>query len=200
MQARARVRAERSVAVDDATASATSVRAQDADSALRDVPQAIVQVPGVHVQQTGGFGSVAYAALRGAEIGQTSVLLDTIPLNTADSGPFDLSLLPLEALDRVEVYRGGAPVWIGDGAIGGIVRLVPAQAERTFTRASLGGGSFGRFDSRARARSRVRLRRTWRCSRTCGSDARTTTTRTSTTARHASTPATTARCTSATRR
>src|SRR5205814_667095 len=56
MQARAQVRAERAVAVDDATASATSVCAQDGDSALRDVPQAIVQVPGVHVQQTGGLG------------------------------------------------------------------------------------------------------------------------------------------------
>jgi iron complex outermembrane receptor protein len=43
----------------------------------------------------------------------------------------------------VEVYRGGAPVWLGSGAIGGVLRLVPKRARDTSASVSVSDGSFG---------------------------------------------------------
>ena len=37
------------------------------------------------------------------------MLFADIPITTADGTAFDLSSIPLWALERVEVYRGGAP-------------------------------------------------------------------------------------------
>jgi iron complex outermembrane receptor protein len=50
--------------------------------------------------------------------------------------------LPPELFERVEVYRGGAPVWLNAGAIGGVIRLVPRREHQTSTTAAIGGGSF----------------------------------------------------------
>ncbi len=133
---------------EDPTASGTTVEARNRKRALEDVSEALVEVPGLRVRNTGGAGAPSLVALRGAEVGHTAVLLGAIPLTTADSGAFDLSLLPLSALDRIEVYRGGAPAWYSEGAIGGVLRFVPAAAEGRLLQGTAGGGSFGRAELR----------------------------------------------------
>ncbi len=133
---------------EDPTAAGSAVDAQNRGRALEDASEALVEVPGLKVNSTGGAGAPALVALRGAEVGHTSVLLGAIPLNTPDSGAFDISLLPLSALDRIEVYRGGAPAWYSEGAIGGVLRLVPATAAGDLLQATAGYGSFGRAELR----------------------------------------------------
>ena len=144
--ARARVAPTVAEPHDDATASGTAIDARDRGLALEQLSEAVSQVPGVHVRSSGGFGAFSGLALRGADLAHTAVVLDTIPLTTPDSGAFDLGQLPLSVLERVEVYRGGAPLWLSEGAIGGLLRLVPARAERPRLRASAGYGSFGRYE------------------------------------------------------
>jgi iron complex outermembrane receptor protein len=131
---------------EDATAAGTTVTAGGRAHALESVPEALSEVPGAQVQSQGGYGAPATVALRSGQASHVSVLLDEIPLDTPDTGAFDLSLLPLGLLERVEVYRGGAPAWLGDGAIGGVVRLVPLQARDTHAQLELGAGSFGRYE------------------------------------------------------
>src|SRR5690606_25525567 len=75
------------------------------------------------------------------------VLLGDLPLSSPDA-PFDLSLVPVWALERVEVYRGDAPVWFGNGSIGGVVRLVPRQVREPEAFVGLSGGSFGTYQVR----------------------------------------------------
>lgn len=133
---------------EDATASGSTLEMGGRKRALEDVAEALVELPGLRVRQTGGAGSTAQLALRGAEAGHTRVLLGALPLNTPDTGAFDLSLLPASAFERMEVYRGGAPAWFSAGAIGGVLRLVPRQAETSFLQATAGSGSFGRAELR----------------------------------------------------
>ncbi|MGD8863164.1 MAG: TonB-dependent receptor [Myxococcales bacterium] len=134
---------------EDPTASGSTVELLDRSRALEEVAEAVVEVPGLRVQDTGGAGGFAGVSLRGAEVGHTVVRLGAIPLNTPDSGAFDLSVLPARAFERVEVYRGGAPAWHGDGAIGGTVRFVPARGRRSSVQATAGAGAFGRRELRA---------------------------------------------------
>lgn len=134
--------------LEDPTASASTLEMAGPERALAGVAEALVELPGLRVRQTGAAGSSVRVALRGAEAGHTAVLLGALPLSTPDTGAFDLSLLPASALERMEVYRGGAPAWYSAGAIGGVLRLVPARAERSFLQATAGGGSFGRGEIR----------------------------------------------------
>ncbi|MCG8554722.1 MAG: TonB-dependent receptor [Proteobacteria bacterium] len=127
----------------DPTSSGTVVVVEDHTPTAGQVADVIARVPGARVRTTGGFGSFSSLALRGAEFGHTTVLFGMAPLNTPDTGAFDLSTLPLSALGSVEIYRGGAPVWLGGGAIGGLVRFVPRPGSDRLARVDAGLGSFG---------------------------------------------------------
>lgn len=130
---------------EDATASGTAIETHDRPLALESVSEALREAPGTRIQQLGGFGSFSGLSLRGADTGHTTVLLGNLPLDTIDEGAFDFSLLPLGLFERVVVYRGGAPAWLGEGSIGGVVQLVPSTARDKRVQASVGGGSFGRY-------------------------------------------------------
>ncbi|GAB5540308.1 MAG: hypothetical protein SangKO_000680 [Sandaracinaceae bacterium] len=127
---------------DDPTASATEVDAQDRPSALDTLEDGLLEVPGARPLRSGAWGSPTTLSVRGSDADQVEVLLGDVPLTTADGGAFDLSTVPLWALDRVEVYRGGAPTWLGVSGIGGVIRLVPRDGGPSAF-GTVGLGSFG---------------------------------------------------------
>ncbi|MEM9073512.1 MAG: TonB-dependent receptor [Myxococcota bacterium] len=123
----------------DPTASGSEAERRD-DTSVADL---LVEVPGTHVARTGGPGSFTSVALRGASLGHTTFLIGDLPLTGPDTGPLDLALWPAEAFAGLEVYRGGAPTWLGAGGIGGVVRLLPRADRTNSLGASLTTGSFG---------------------------------------------------------
>jgi outer membrane cobalamin receptor len=97
---------------------------------------------GVHVRQYGGLGSFSAVSIRGSTSSQVAYFLDGVPLNQAQYGVVNASDLPLEALDRIEVYRGATPLAY-DAPGGGAVDLVTRTTPGTWARGDFGGGSFG---------------------------------------------------------
>lgn len=81
-------------------------------------------IPGAVVQQYGATGSLQTAALRGASSAQTLVLIDGRPANEADTGLFDFSSIPADAVERVEVVEGGSSTLYGSAAIGGVINIL----------------------------------------------------------------------------
>jgi vitamin B12 transporter len=130
---------------EDPTASGTTITVDPRMPTLAgaSVQQVLYEAPGARVVATGPMGQFAGVSLRGAEMNHTTVLLGELPLNGPDAGAFDFSLVPLAHIARVEVYRGGAPVWLGAGAIGGIVRLIPQVGEGAEAGVTTAAGSFG---------------------------------------------------------
>ena len=98
---------------------------------------------GVEVVQYGGFGSVATASIRGATAAQTPVYLGGIRLNDEVAGAADLSVVPLWLIDRIEIYRGNAPLAADDFGIGGAILFEPLRPRTSMASASLAAGSFG---------------------------------------------------------
>ncbi|MFO7564231.1 MAG: TonB-dependent receptor [Enhygromyxa sp.] len=111
-----------------------------------DLARVISRAPGVTVRSIGGLGQFGAVSIRGSTSSQVPIFLDGAPLAGGDAGQVDLSSQPLDALARVEIYRGYVPIRFGSAAIGGAVDLVGA-VHRGPARLSLVGG-FGSFLTR----------------------------------------------------
>ena len=83
--------------------------------------------------------------LRGFNRGRgTRVYLDGAPLNDPRSNQVALELVPLDALDRVQIVRGSDAALGGGGTEAGVVRLSTEPGQGTLAGSvSLAGGSFG---------------------------------------------------------
>jgi len=126
----------------DATAAGSEVLVRDRIIA-QTTAQLLLESAGTRVVAEGGLGTPFCVRLRGVACDQVAVMLGDVPLSGPDTGSFDLSLVPLEAVEGFEVFRGGTPAWLNDGAIGGVLRLRPREYEETEVGARLTGGSFG---------------------------------------------------------
>ena len=104
------------------------------------VSDALREVPGASLVQSGSFGAVTSLFLRGGESRYTKVLIDGVPVNAA-GGFFDFSHLTTENIDRIEIVRGPASVLYGADAVSGIVQIFtrPGSNERRATVAARGG-------------------------------------------------------------
>jgi vitamin B12 transporter len=91
-----------------------------------DLAGLVSRAPGVTVRSIGGLGQFSALSIRGSTSEQVPVFLDGAPLGGGGSGVVDLSTQPLDALSRVELYRGYVPIRYGAAAIGGALDLVGA--------------------------------------------------------------------------
>jgi len=126
----------------DATAAGSEVVIRDRVVA-QTTDQLLKEVAGTRVVAEGALGTPFCVRLRGIACDQVTVMLGDVPLSGPDTGSFDLSLVPLEALAGFEVFRGGSPAWLNDGAVGGVLRLLPRTYRETEVGARVTGGSFG---------------------------------------------------------
>lgn len=110
------------------------------------VSDALREVPGATMVQSGSYGALTSLFLRGGESRYTKVLIDGVPVN-APGGSFDFSHLTTDNIDRIEIVRGPASVLYGADAVTGIVQIFtrPGSGQR---RASLSGrgGTYHSFD------------------------------------------------------
>ena len=110
------------------TSSVTVIAVDDSLPASADLPSVIGSVSGAQVQRLGGLGDWSAVTIRGSAFRQVQIFLDGIPLNPDGGSTVNLSELPLNAFERVEVYRGNAPASFDASPMGGVVNLVTADA------------------------------------------------------------------------
>lgn len=134
----------------DRTLPQTRVELPASPGVFDDLGRALSGVPGVQVQRTGAIGAFSGVSIRGTDFRHTRIFIDDLPLAGPESGAFDLSLLPLDAFESVEVYRSAAPTELSSGAIGGAVRLRTRSESVNEAAVALSGGSFGSRGLRGR--------------------------------------------------
>jgi vitamin B12 transporter len=113
---------------------------------LTDILQ---QTPGLIAVRNGGVGQNATVSIRGAEAGQTLVLVDGVRINdpsTVDNEAL-LGDLLVNNIDRIEILRGPQSTLYGSDAIGGVVNVITRRGgEMPFAlRANGEGGSFDSY-------------------------------------------------------
>ena len=106
---------------------------------------ALQGIPGVDVQRSGSAGNRENIKIRGSLGTQTLVLIDGFPVNSPTLGQFDISSLPVDGFERVEIVRGTQSALYGSNAMGGVVNFIPRKGE---TGRQYGiGASGGSFDT-----------------------------------------------------
>jgi iron complex outermembrane receptor protein len=128
---------------EDQTAAASVVTTDRTPRSQESLPLLLAELPGVTVQRLGGPGSLATLSLRGSTSNQVLVTSDGVPLASAATGTVDVAMIPLSALDRLEVYRGSSPLAFGGSAMGGVVALTTVAPRESGLAAHAGSGSFG---------------------------------------------------------
>ena len=112
-------------------ASSTVITADEiAHSPSRTLQEIIAQTPGVQIQSLyGGVnGAKTSIDLRGFgafATANTLILLNGRRLNDIDMAQVDLSTIPLDSIERIEITKGNSgAVLYGDNAVGGVVNIV----------------------------------------------------------------------------
>ena len=101
---------------------------------------ALRSVPGLTLQQNGGPGTVTSLFTRGGESDFTLVLVDGVRVNSFGGG-IDLSQVPLQNVDRIEVLRGPQSALYGSDAIGGVINVITRSGGSPSAQAQVETGS-----------------------------------------------------------
>lgn len=120
------------------------VSAERAQRQTQDLGEVLARTQGVAVQRSAGLGSDTRISLNGLTDDQIRFFLDGVPLEFMGY-PFGIANVPVNLVERVEIYRGVVPVRFGADALGGAINLVSAGdlEPGPHTAASFQAGSFG---------------------------------------------------------
>ena len=80
-------------------------------------------VTSVKIREDGGLGSNYSFSMNGFSGNQVKFFIDGIPMDNFGSS-FNLSTISANMADRIEVYKGVLPVYLGSDALGGAVNIV----------------------------------------------------------------------------
>ena len=136
--------------------SSQAVKVVDTAEATRhtaDLGEVLARTEGVAVQRSGGLGAESRLSLHGLTGDQIRVFLDGVPLELSGFG-FGLATVPVQWVERMEIYRGVVPVRLGADALGGAIDIVTDQNVRgTRASASVAAGAFETYQLALNART-----------------------------------------------
>ncbi|MFA6282340.1 MAG: TonB-dependent receptor plug domain-containing protein, partial [Candidatus Omnitrophota bacterium] len=111
--------------IEDSYRSVDVVTSEDMEaSGAQDVSEAISDLPSVNISNYGGAGALKNIRIRGAVPSQVLILMDGKPINSPRDGETDLSTIPLDNVERIEVMPGAASSLYGAQAMGGTVNII----------------------------------------------------------------------------
>ncbi|HVW98887.1 MAG TPA: TonB-dependent receptor [Candidatus Babeliaceae bacterium] len=107
-------------------------REQILQSGGKDLAQVLNETAGVVLNgATSNPGKDKSIFLQGATSAYTLILLDGVPLNdpTGAGGTFDIRLLPLENVERIEILKGSQSTLYGSNAVAGVINIISRKSE-----------------------------------------------------------------------
>jgi vitamin B12 transporter len=109
---------------EDSPATVDVIRSDDFEiKQTHRVADALREVPGVSVVQSGAPGSLTSVFSRGLRSEHTQVLLDGIPVNQGLQGAFNFADLTTDNIDRIEIVRGPQSTIYGPRALAGVIQV-----------------------------------------------------------------------------
>lgn len=120
----------------------TVITAREIENRASNLNELLSRQAGVQIRQSGGAGSSSSISVRGLEGKRVQVYLDGNPLNTPD-GSFGINDLPLQIIERVEIYKGTVPAELGGDGLGSAVNVIIKHRDYSYIDANVAVQSFG---------------------------------------------------------
>lgn len=118
------------------------IELQPHDRAEPDLSTIVARNSGVAVRQTGGLGNPTVLSIGGLEGTRLPIFFEGLPLDSLGF-PLGLASIPTAFVERIDVYRGVAPIYLGSDALAGAVDLIgPTLSDRFRLSVQYTGGSF----------------------------------------------------------
>lgn len=98
-----------------------------AQSQGRTLPEVLNNIAGITIGGNGGNpADVKAVYMRGASAANTLILIDGIPVNDASeiSGEYNISAIPIDIIERVEILKGGNSTLYGSDAVAGVINII----------------------------------------------------------------------------
>ncbi|SDM76584.1 Outer membrane receptor proteins, mostly Fe transport [Catalinimonas alkaloidigena] len=118
-----------------------TINARQLHNTTLDLGHALDRVSGVRVRESGGVGSRMNFSLNGFTGRQVKFFIDGVPMDNFGSS-FQLNNIPVNLAERIEIYKGVVPIWLGSDALGGAINIVTNQSLRKYLDVSYSYGSF----------------------------------------------------------
>lgn len=112
---------------------------------VADLNQVLKRAPGVTIRENGGMGSSFAFKINGLD---AKIFIDGIPMENFGSS-MTLNNIPVNLVDRVEVYKGVVPAYLTTDVLGGAVNIITKRRNRQFFDFSYGYGSFNTHQASA---------------------------------------------------
>ncbi|MDR2273124.1 MAG: TonB-dependent receptor [Sphingobacterium sp.] len=103
-----------------------------------NLTQVLKRATGVTIREDGGLGSNFVFRINGLD---AKIYIDGVPMENFGSS-MSLNNIPVNLIDRVEVYKGVVPAFLGSDALGGAVNIITKRRARPYLDLSYSYGSF----------------------------------------------------------
>ena len=132
---------------EESPASVSVITSEDIEQKqIERVSDALREVPGLSVVQTGTSGQLTSVFTRGLRSEHTQVLLDGVPINQGLQGAFNFADLTTDDIGRIEIVRGPQSTLYGPRALAGVIQIFTKQGEGAPEISLSGeGGSYDTF-------------------------------------------------------
>ena len=94
---------------------------------VSNVAEVLQYIPGIYMEFNGGLGSFAAGIrVQGSETRHVAIYQDGVPLNQLANPLTNLSYIPIDTVERIEVYKGAASSAWGS-ALGGVINIITKE-------------------------------------------------------------------------
>jgi len=107
-------------------------------SSVQDI---LVKTVGVTIRSSGGVGSSSRLSVRGLEGKRIGFFIDEVPM-TDQTDYIDYNDIPVDMIDRIEIYKGVVPARLGGSSLGGAVNIVTREYPDKYADLSYGLESY----------------------------------------------------------
>ena len=111
-------------------------------SGAKNMADLLTRQAGIKINDYGAEGAIKSVSIRGSASAQVLVLVNGVRLNDSRSGGADLSQIPLENIEKIEIIRGGLSSLYGADAVAGVINIITKKSADGQFKVKIDNGSY----------------------------------------------------------